>query len=151
MPVDISSAVRLVCLDNSVRRLQVKTILKYEGWIAVFFVVLARGRLCMFKFSTFGTFFVYVTKSVLDKGVLYLSYSVATFNYSSLCMINWYIALHSLDPRLVKMTVGCWISHTNSKTYTVQRKHNASGVNNWIYCSFNDSKHSPLPTLCFDD
>jgi hypothetical protein len=28
-----------------------------------------------------------------------------------------YITLHSLDPKLVKMTVGCGTSHTNTKTH----------------------------------
>jgi hypothetical protein len=28
-----------------------------------------------------------------------------------------YITLHSLDPRLVRMTVGCGISHTNTKAH----------------------------------
>jgi hypothetical protein len=28
-----------------------------------------------------------------------------------------YITLHSLDPRLARMTVGCGISHTNTKTH----------------------------------
>jgi hypothetical protein len=33
--------------------------------------------------------------------------------------LGWYgFTLHSLDPRLVKMTVGCAISHTNTKTHT---------------------------------
>jgi hypothetical protein len=30
-----------------------------------------------------------------------------------LCLIT----LHSLDPKLVKMTVGCGISHTDTKTH----------------------------------
>jgi hypothetical protein len=29
-----------------------------------------------------------------------------------------FFTLHSLDPKLVKMTVGCGISHTNTKTHT---------------------------------
>jgi hypothetical protein len=28
-----------------------------------------------------------------------------------------YITLHSLDPKLVKMTAGCGTSHTNTKTH----------------------------------
>jgi hypothetical protein len=31
--------------------------------------------------------------------------------------ITLYITLHSLDPELVKMTVGCGISHTITKTH----------------------------------
>jgi hypothetical protein len=34
---------------------------------------------------------------------------------------NTYI--HYMDPKLVKITVGCGISHTITKTYTVQLKH----------------------------
>jgi hypothetical protein len=42
---------------------------------------------------------------------------------TSLMIQLHYITLHSLDPKLVKMTVGCGTSHTNTKTYTVHLKH----------------------------
>jgi hypothetical protein len=34
----------------------------------------------------------------------------------TMCALH-YIALHSMDPKLVKMTVGCGIYNINTKTY----------------------------------
>jgi hypothetical protein len=35
--------------------------------------------------------------------------------------IHTYITLHSMDPKLAKMTVGCGISHTVTKTHMFWR------------------------------
>jgi hypothetical protein len=47
--------------------------------------------------------------------VFYLVLSV----FTSIFHFGQYITLHSLDPTLVKMTVGCGISHTISHTITI--------------------------------